>query len=104
MATLNVRGNDLTVDLSLLEKIGAISGGVSVPLSSVATKVHGRMGPGPNQVGLSRAHILSSIDQSLSRLQLDHVDLLQIHGLDATTPLEETVDALDTVVRSGKVR
>ncbi len=70
----------------------------------IATKVRGRMGTGPNQIGLSRAHILSSIDESLSRLQLDHVDLFQIHGMDATTPLEETVDALDTVVRSGKAR
>lgn len=70
----------------------------------VATKVRGRMGPGPNQVGLSLAHILSSIDQSLQRLGLDHVDLFQIHGVDPTTPLEETVDALDTVVRAGKAR
>ena len=70
----------------------------------IATKVRGRMGPGPNQVGLSRAHILSSIDESLKRLQLDHVDLFQIHGVDPTTPLEETVDALDAVVRSGKAR
>jgi len=70
----------------------------------IATKVRGRMGPGPNQVGLSRGHILSSIDESLQRLGLDHVDLFQIHGVDPTTPLEETVDALDAVVRSGKAR
>jgi len=70
----------------------------------IATKVRGRMGPGPNQVGLSRAHILHSIDQSLTRLKLSHVELLQIHGFDPTTPLEETLDALDTVVRSGKAR
>jgi aryl-alcohol dehydrogenase-like predicted oxidoreductase len=70
----------------------------------VATKVRGRMGPGPNQTGLSRAHILSSIDASLSRLKLDHVDLFQIHGVDLTTPMEETLDALDTVVRQGKAR
>jgi aryl-alcohol dehydrogenase-like predicted oxidoreductase len=70
----------------------------------VATKVRGRMGPGPNQVGLSRGHILSSIDDSLRRLQLSHVDLLQIHGVDLHTPLEETLDALDDVVRSGKAR
>ncbi|MFO0664748.1 MAG: aldo/keto reductase [Polyangiaceae bacterium] len=70
----------------------------------IATKVRGRMGPGPNQVGLSRAHILSSIDESLKRLKLDHVDLFQIHGVDQTTPIEETLDALDTVVRSGKAR
>ena len=70
----------------------------------VATKVRGRMGPGPNQTGLSRAHILASIDESLTRLGLDHVDLYQIHGVDATTPIEETVRALDDVVRSGKAR
>jgi aryl-alcohol dehydrogenase-like predicted oxidoreductase len=70
----------------------------------VATKVRGRMGPGVNQVGLSRAHILASIDGSLSRLGLDHVDLYQIHGFDPSTPIEETVRALDDVVRSGKAR
>lgn len=70
----------------------------------VATKVRGRMGPGPNQVGLSRAHVLASIDGSLRRLGLDHVDLYQIHGVDRTTPIEETVRALDDVVRAGKAR
>ena len=70
----------------------------------VATKVRGRVGPGVNQVGLSRSHILSSIDASLRRLGLDHVDLYQIHGFDPVTPIEETVRALDDVVRSGKAR
>jgi len=70
----------------------------------IATKVRGRMGAGPNGIGLSRAHILSSIDQSLKRLRLDYVDLYQIHGVDHTTPIEETVRALDDVVRAGKVR
>jgi aryl-alcohol dehydrogenase-like predicted oxidoreductase len=70
----------------------------------VATKVRGRVGPGVNQVGLSRAHILASIDGSLKRLGLDHVDLYQIHGFDPVTPIEETVRALDDVVRSGKAR
>jgi aryl-alcohol dehydrogenase-like predicted oxidoreductase len=70
----------------------------------VATKVRGRVGPGVNQVGLSRAHILASIDGSLARLGLDHVDLYQIHGVDPVTPIEETVRALDAVVRSGKAR
>jgi len=70
----------------------------------VATKVRGRMGPGPNETGLTRAHILSSIDHSLRRLRLDYVDLYQIHGVDKLTPIEETVRALDDVVRSGKVR
>jgi len=70
----------------------------------VATKVRGRMGPGVNQVGLSRAHILYGIDESLRRLGLDFVDLYQIHGFDPSTPVEETVRALDDVVRSGKAR
>ncbi len=70
----------------------------------VATKVRGRVGPGVNQVGLSRAHILASIDASLERLGLEHVDLYQIHGFDPVTPIEETVRALDDVVRSGKAR
>jgi aryl-alcohol dehydrogenase-like predicted oxidoreductase len=70
----------------------------------VATKVRGRVGPGVNQVGLSRAHIMTSIDASLARLGLDHVDLYQIHGFDPVTPIEETVRALDDVVRSGKAR
>jgi aryl-alcohol dehydrogenase-like predicted oxidoreductase len=70
----------------------------------VATKVRGRMGPGVNQVGLSRGHILASIDASLRRLGLDHVDLYQVHGFDPVTPIEETVRALDDVVRSGKAR
>jgi aryl-alcohol dehydrogenase-like predicted oxidoreductase len=70
----------------------------------VATKVRGRMGPGPNEVGLSRAHIHASIDESLRRLGLDFVDLYQIHGVDAATPIEETVTALDDLVHAGKVR
>ncbi|HEY6482072.1 MAG TPA: aldo/keto reductase [Steroidobacteraceae bacterium] len=70
----------------------------------LATKVHGQMGPGANQSGLSRAHILHAVDQSLRRLQLDYIDLYQIHGLDALTPLEETLGALNDCVRAGKVR
>jgi aryl-alcohol dehydrogenase-like predicted oxidoreductase len=70
----------------------------------VATKVRGRVGPGVNQVGLSRARILAGIDASLQRLGLDYVDLYQIHGFDPVTPIEETLRALDDVVRSGKAR
>jgi aryl-alcohol dehydrogenase-like predicted oxidoreductase len=70
----------------------------------VATKVRGRVGPGVNQVGLSRAHILASIEGSLKRLGLDYVDLYQIHGFDPATPIEETLRALDDVVRAGKAR
>ncbi|HEY4341164.1 MAG TPA: aldo/keto reductase [Steroidobacteraceae bacterium] len=70
----------------------------------LATKVLGRAGPGVNQLGLSRYHIMTALDASLRRLQLDHVDLYQIHGTDPLTPIEETLDALDDCVRAGKVR
>jgi aryl-alcohol dehydrogenase-like predicted oxidoreductase len=70
----------------------------------LATKVRGRVGPGPNQLGLSRRHIHESIEGSLKRLGTDWVDLYQIHGFDAATPLDETLRALDDVVRAGKVR
>jgi aryl-alcohol dehydrogenase-like predicted oxidoreductase len=70
----------------------------------VATKVHGRTMPGVNGAGLSRKHILASIDASLERLGLDYVDLYQIHRWDPRTPIEETMDALHDVVRSGKAR
>jgi aryl-alcohol dehydrogenase-like predicted oxidoreductase len=70
----------------------------------VATKVHGDMGPGPNDQGLSRKHILSSIDASLKRLGMDYVDLYQIHRWDYETPIEETLEALNDVVRMGKAR
>lgn len=70
----------------------------------IATKVRGRMGEGKNQVGLGRLQIMQQLDDSLKRLQLDHVDLYQIHGFDPLTPLEETMRGLEDVVRSGKVR
>jgi aryl-alcohol dehydrogenase-like predicted oxidoreductase len=70
----------------------------------IATKVYGEMGPGPNERGLSRKHILSSIDASLRRLGTDYVDLYQIHRWDYETPIEETLDALNDVVRAGKAR
>jgi aryl-alcohol dehydrogenase-like predicted oxidoreductase len=70
----------------------------------LATKVLLRMGAGHNQIGLSRYHIMQNIDASLKRLQVDHIDLYQIHGRDPFTPLEETLDALDDCVRAGKVR
>jgi aryl-alcohol dehydrogenase-like predicted oxidoreductase len=70
----------------------------------IATKVRGKMGEGPNDSGLSRKHILQQADESLTRLQMDYIDLYQIHGFDALTPLEETLEALDALVKSGKVR
>ncbi|MGF1465461.1 MAG: aldo/keto reductase [Sandaracinaceae bacterium] len=70
----------------------------------LATKVRGRMRPGINGAGLTRTHILHEVEQSLRRLATDYIDLYQIHGLDPLTPMDETLRALDDLVRSGKVR
>ena len=70
----------------------------------VATKVFGATGQGPNTRGLSRSHILDGVKASLKRLQLDHIDLYQVHGFDPATPIEETLGALDQLVRHGHVR
>jgi aryl-alcohol dehydrogenase-like predicted oxidoreductase len=70
----------------------------------LATKVFGEMGPGPNDRGASRGHILDSVHGSLERLQTDHLDLYQIHGNDTVTPIEETLRALDDLVSQGLVR
>jgi aryl-alcohol dehydrogenase-like predicted oxidoreductase len=70
----------------------------------VATKVHGQMSDDVNDRGLSRKHILDSIDRSLKRLQMDYVDLYQVHRWDHETPIEETLEALNDVVRAGKAR
>jgi aryl-alcohol dehydrogenase-like predicted oxidoreductase len=70
----------------------------------IATKVYSRVGPGQNDIGASRGHIMDGVEASLRRLQTDHIDLYQIHGNDSVTPVEETVRALDTLVQQGKVR
>ena len=70
----------------------------------VATKVFGETGSGPNARGLTRSHILDGVKASLKRLQLDHIDLYQVHGFDPATPIEETLSALDQLVRHGHVR
>ena len=70
----------------------------------IATKVRGRMGQGPNQVGLSRLHIMNSVEASLKRLNTDYIDLYQIHRTDWLTNIEDTLRALDDLVRAGKVR
>jgi len=70
----------------------------------VATKAHGAMGPGPNRRGLSRKHLIEACENSLRRLKMDYIDLYQIHRWDYATPLEETLEALDSLVRAGKVR
>jgi aryl-alcohol dehydrogenase-like predicted oxidoreductase len=70
----------------------------------VATKVRGRVGPGPNAVGISRGHIMDGVEASLKRLGLDHIDLYQIHGTDLVAPMDETLRALDDLVSRGLVR
>lgn len=70
----------------------------------LATKVRGKIGPGPNDVGLSRHHIMEGCNNSLRRLGTDYIDLYQVHSFDPMTPLEETMDALNDLVHQGKVR
>ena len=70
----------------------------------ISTKTTFRLGDGPNDVGSSRHHILRSCDASLRRLRTDYVDIYHMHGFDELTPVEETLETLDTLVRSGKVR
>jgi aryl-alcohol dehydrogenase-like predicted oxidoreductase len=70
----------------------------------IATKASFRMGPGPNDLGNSRHHLISACEASLRRLRTDYIDLYQMHGFDAISPVEETMSALDSLVRSGKVR
>jgi len=70
----------------------------------LATKAYGRMGPGRNDTGASRGHIMDAVEASLTRLQTDHIDLYQIHATDLVTPIEETLRALDTLVQQGKIR
>jgi len=70
----------------------------------IATKVRSKMSEGPNGSGLSRKHILHEVDESLKRLNMDYIDLYQIHGFDELTPIEETIETLDILVKSGKVR
>jgi aryl-alcohol dehydrogenase-like predicted oxidoreductase len=79
---------------------------LKVPRDSVvvATKVFGETGKGPNARGLTRSHILDGVKASLKRLQLDHIDLYQVHGFDPATPMDETLRALDQLVRHGHVR
>jgi aryl-alcohol dehydrogenase-like predicted oxidoreductase len=70
----------------------------------LATKCYGRMGAGPNDQGLSRRHIIAACEASLKRLQTDYIDVYQVHQVDAETPIDETLHALDDLVRAGKVR
>ncbi|MGI8553429.1 MAG: aldo/keto reductase [Dehalococcoidia bacterium] len=70
----------------------------------LATKLRGKMGPGANDVGLSRGHMMQAVEASLRRLQTDHIDLYQVHSFDQETPIEETLRGLDDLIHSGKVR
>jgi aryl-alcohol dehydrogenase-like predicted oxidoreductase len=111
-------GQALDAGINFIDTADVYSGGQSeeitgralknlkVPRDSVvvATKVFGETGPGPNARGLTRSHILDGVKKSLARLQLDHIDLYQVHGFDPATPIEETLRALDQLVRHGHVR
>jgi aryl-alcohol dehydrogenase-like predicted oxidoreductase len=111
-------GAALDAGINFIDTADVYSGGVSEQITGqalknlkvardsvvVATKVFGETGPGPNMRGASRGHIADGIKASLARLQLDHIDLYQIHGFDPATPIEETVRALDQLVRHGHVR
>ena len=92
----------LAAGVNLFDTADFYSGGLSEEL--VATKVRMPMGSGPNDAGLSRHHIVTGCEASLRRLGTDHIDLYQVHERDGLTPLEETLEALDLLVQSGKVR
>ena len=111
-------GQALDAGINFIDTADVYAGGVSEQITGqalrnlkvprdqvvVATKVFGETGPGANMRGATRSHILDGVKQSLRRLQLDHIDLDQIHGFDPATPIEETVRALDQLVRHGHVR
>src|SRR5580658_6844282 len=108
-------GNSLDAGVNFIDTANVYAGGESETMTGkalgqrrkdvvVATKVFGRMGPGANQVGLSRLHIMQEVERSLLRLNTDYIDLYQIHGFDPLTPFEETLSALSDLVRQGKVR
>ena len=111
-------GQALDAGINFIDTADVYSGGLSEQITGqalknlkvarenvvVATKVFGETGAGPNARGASRSHILDGVKASLRRLQLDHIDLYQIHGFDPATPIEETVRALDQLVRHGHVR
>jgi aryl-alcohol dehydrogenase-like predicted oxidoreductase len=105
----------LDAGVNLIDTADVYSGGLSEEIVGqavkgrrdevlLATKVRMAMGDGPNSAGLSRHHIITGCEDSLRRLGTDHIDLYQVHEWDGQTPLEETLDALDLLVRSGKVR
>src|SRR5438046_5675277 len=105
----------LDAGVNLIDTADVYSGGLSEEITGavvkgrrdsllLSTKVRMTMGPGPNDAGLSRHHVISGCEASLRRLGTDHIDLYQVHEWDGHTPLDETLQALDLLVRSGKVR
>jgi aryl-alcohol dehydrogenase-like predicted oxidoreductase len=111
-------GQSLDAGINFIDTADVYAGGMSEQITGqalkslkiaredvvIATKVFGETGKGPNARGATRGHILDGVKASLKRLQLDHIDLYQIHGFDPATPIEETVRALDQLVRQGHVR
>jgi aryl-alcohol dehydrogenase-like predicted oxidoreductase len=111
-------GQALDAGINFIDTADVYAGGVSEQITGqalknlkagrenvvIATKVFGETAPGPNSRGASRGHILDAVHTSLRRLQLEHIDLYQIHGFDPATPIEETMRALDQLVRDGLVR
>ena len=98
-ANVYALGESETMTGQALKDVGAVRSDVVI-----ASKVFGRMAPGPNDIGASRGHIMDSIGRSLERLQTDHIDLYQIHQSDIATGVEETMRALDDLVRQDMVR
>jgi len=117
-ATDALLGQALDAGINLIDTADVYGGGASETIVGqslrnlginradvvVATKAFGQMGANPNGRGATRAHLMNAVDASLKRLQVDHIDLYQIHGFDAATPIEEQVRALDAIVASGRVR
>ncbi len=111
-------GQALDAGINFIDTADVYSGGASEQITGqalknlkvprdqlvVATKVFGETATGPNARGLTRSHILDGVKASLKRMQLDHIDLYQVHGFDPATPIEETLRALDQLVRHGHVR
>jgi len=111
-------GQAIDAGINFIDTADVYAGGVSEEITGqalknlktprdsivVATKVFGQTGEGPNGRGLTRSHILDGVKASMKRLQLDHIDLYQVHGFDEATPIEETLRALDQLVRHGHVR
>ena len=119
--TTDVKGATRLVDLcldsglTLFDSADIYSGGAAEEILGeaikgrrnqvlISTKATFRLGEGPNDVGSSRFHLIEACEASLRRLRIDHIDLFQLHGFDAMTPIEETLSALDDLVRAGKIR